>query len=139
MCKSIRKIKFAVPYYIIMENKQALKLIEKIQKELFKDNFEVLEIVTDLKKLREITLDLNNPFVTKALRLAYQHLENNNGFFIGIPDDEPVDSKDVQVETNISVENNVESFNYFLSLLTDLDKKNNILDLKEYNKAFLAY
>ena len=63
-----------------MENKQALKLIEKIQKELFKDNFEVLEIVTDLKKLREITLDLNNPFVTKALRLAYQHLENNNGF-----------------------------------------------------------
>ena len=33
-----------------MENKQALKLIEKIQKELFKDNFEVSEIVSDLKK-----------------------------------------------------------------------------------------
>jgi len=106
-----------------MENRQALKLIEKIQKELFKDNFEVSEIVTDLKKLREITLELNNPVVTKALRLAYEHLENNNGFFIGIPDDEPVDSKD----------------NYFLSLLTDLDKKNNLLDLKEYNKAFLAF
>ena len=69
-----------------MENRQALKLIEKIQKELFKDNFEVSEIVTDLKKLREITLELNNPVVTKALRLAYEHLENNNGFFIGIPD-----------------------------------------------------
>ena len=68
----------------IMENRQALKLIEKIQKELFKDNFEVSEIVTDLKKLREITLELNNPVVTKALRLAYEHLENNNGFFIGI-------------------------------------------------------
>ncbi len=62
-----------------MENRQALKLIEKIQKELFKDNFQVSEIVTDLKKLREITLELNNPVVTKALRLAYEHLENNNG------------------------------------------------------------
>ena len=99
-----------------MENRQALKLIEKIQKELFKDNFEVSEIVTDLKKLREITLELNNPVVTKALRLAYEHLENNNGFFIGIPDDEPVDSKDAQVEANISEENNIESLIYHLIL-----------------------
>ncbi len=122
-----------------MENKQALKLIEKIQKELFKENFEVSEIVAELKKLREITLELNNPVVTKALRLAYEHLENNNGFFIGIPDDEPVDSKENEIQANISEENNVESFNYFLSLLTDLDKKNNVLDLREYNKAFLAF
>ncbi len=122
-----------------MENKQALKLIEKIQKELFKDNFEVSEIVAELKKLREITLELNNPVVTKALRLAYEHIENNNGFFIGIPDDEPVDSKETEIQANISEENNVESFNYFLSLLTDLDKKNNVLDLREYNKAFLAF
>ena len=139
MCKIIRKFKFAVLITRIMENRQALKLIEKIQKELFKNNFEVSEIVAELKKLREITLELNNPVVTKALRLAYEHLENNNGFFIGIPDDEPVDSKDAQVEANISDENNVESFNYFLSLLIDLDKKNNILDLKEYNKAFLSF
>jgi len=122
-----------------MENRQALKLIEKIQKELFKDNFEISEIVTDLKKLREITLELNNPVVTKALRLAYEHLENNKGFFIGIPDDEPIDAKESETTTNISDENNVESFNYFISLLTDLDKKNNVLDLKEYNKAFLAF
>lgn len=122
-----------------MENKQALKLIEKIQKELFKDNFEVSEIVIDLKKLREITLELNNPFVTKALRLAYEHLEKNNGFFIGIPDDEPIDFKEVESNNTRSDENNIESFNYFISLLTDLDKKNNILDLKEYNTAFLAY
>jgi hypothetical protein len=122
-----------------MENKQALKLIEKIQKELFKDNFEVPEIVTDLKKLREISLELNNPVLTKALRLAYEHLENNNGFYIGIPDDDPVDVKDVENQANNSEENNIESLNYFLSLLTDLDKKNNMLDLKEYNKAFLAF
>ena len=122
-----------------MENKQALKLIEKIQKDLLQDKFVVSEIVEDLKKIREITLELNNPVVTKALRLAYEHLDSNNAFFIGIPDDEPVDSKESEIEANISDENNIESFNYFLSLFTDLSKKNNVLDLKEYNKAFLAY
>ena len=122
-----------------MENKQALKLIEKIQKDLLQDKFVVSEIVEDLKKIREITLELNNPVVTKALRLAYEHLDTNNAFFIGIPDDEPVDSKESEIDANISEENNIESFNYFLSLFTDLSKKNNVLDLKEYNKAFLAY
>ena len=122
-----------------MENKQALKLIEKIQKDLLQDKFVVSEIVEDLKKIREITLELNNPVVTKALRLAYEHLDSNNAFFIGIPDDEPVDSKESEIEANISEENNIESFNYFISLFTDLSKKNNVLDLKEYNKAFLAY
>ena len=124
---------------LVMENKQALKLIEKIQKELLQNKFSVADSVADLKKIREITLELNNPVVTKALRLAYEHLEANNAFLIGIPDDEPVDSKETEIEANISEENNLESFNYFLSLFTDLSKKNNVLDLKEYNKAFLAF
>ena len=123
----------------IMENKQALKLIEKVQKDLLQNKFEVSKIVDELKKIREISLELNNPVVTKALRLAYEHLASNNAFLIGIPDDEPIDSKEGTVETSISEENNIESFNYFLSLFTDLTKKNNVLDLKEYNTAFLAY
>ena len=122
-----------------MENKQALKLIEKIQKDLLQNKFEVTKIVDDLKKIRKISLELNNPVVTKALRLAYEHLASNNAFLIGIPDDEPIDSKEGTVATSISEENNIESFNYFLSLFTDLTKKNNVLDLKEYNKAFLAH
>ena len=122
-----------------MENKQALKLIEKIQKDLLQNKFEVSKIVDDLKKIREISLELNNPVVTKALRLAYEHLASNNAFLIGIPDDEPIDSKEGTFATSISEENNIESFNYFLSLFTDLTKKNNVLDLKEYNKAFLAH
>ena len=122
-----------------MENKQALKLIEKIQKEIMQNKFVAADAVSDLKKVREITLELNNPVVTKALRLAYEHLESNDAFLVGIPDDEPVDSKDAVVEANISEENNLESLNYFLTLFTDLTKKNNLLDLKEYNKAFLAF
>ena len=122
-----------------MENKYAQKLIEKIQKEILKNQFDVASIVADLKKIREYSLEEQNPVVTKALRLAYEHLEANNAFLIAIPDDEPIDDEADTDTTNFSDENNMESFEYFLSLIHDLTKKNNLLDLKEYNAAFLAF
>lgn len=134
-----RKIIFVEYLIRIMENKHALKLIDKIQNDLLQNKFNVSEIIEDLKKIREITLELNNPVVTKAFRLAYEHLTKNNAFYIGIPDDEPIDEIETEVKSNISEENNIESLRYFLSLFTDLSKKNNVLDLKEYNTSFLAY
>ena len=121
-----------------MENKYAQKLIEKIQKEILQDKFELNSTITDLKKIREYSLEEQNPIVTKALRLAYEHLEANEAFLIGIPDDEPL-LEENETEQNVSEANDIESFEYFLSLLHDLTKKNNLLDLKEYNKAFLAF
>ena len=73
---------------------------------LIKNEFEVESIVTDLKKVREYSLEEQNPVVTKALRLAYEHLENNNAFFIGIPDDEPLD-EETETTTIISKENDL--------------------------------
>ena len=46
----------------IMENKQALQLLEKNLKELAKNKFSVTSIVTDLKTVRELTLELQNPY-----------------------------------------------------------------------------
>lgn len=68
-----------------MQNKQAIQLIEKIQKEIFQDKLNVSTAIEDLKKVREITMDLNNPVLTKALRLCYEHLEENDAFLIEIP------------------------------------------------------
>ena len=123
----------------IMENKQALQLLEKNLKELAKNKFSVTSIVTDLKTVRELTLELQNPVVTKSLRLAYEHLENNDAFLIAIPADEPIDAEAIANEVSFSDANNIESFHYYLSLFTDLSKKNNLLDIKEYNKAFLSF
>ena len=123
----------------IMENKQALQLLEKNLKELAKNKFSVTSIVTDLKTVRALTLELQNPVVTKSLRLAYEHLENNDAFLIAIPADEPIDAEAIANEVSFSDANNIESFHYYLSLFTDLSKKNNLLDIKEYNKAFLSF
>ncbi len=122
-----------------MENNNAQKLIEKIQKEILKNNFVPTEIVETLKKIREYALQEQNPTVTKSLRLAYEHIEENSGFCIAIPDDEPIDEdKETTSKTN-AASHSLESFDYFLSLIYDLSKKNNLLDLKEYNTAFLNY
>jgi hypothetical protein len=132
----IKHIFAALYYTTLMENKQALQILEKQLKALEQKKLAVTPLIADLKKLREISLEFNNPVVTKSLRLAYEHLEANNDFLIGIPADEPINEDDLaDTQSNVSA---IESLQYYLSLFTDLNKKNNILDLKEYNAAFLA-
>lgn len=123
-----------------MENPTAQKLINKMQLDLFKKGFDAETLIADLKKLREYSLEEQNPVLTKALRLTYEHLEENGAFLIAIPDDEPVDEEtEFNGAAATSGENNLESLDYLISLFADLTNKNNILDLKEYNKAFLAF
>ena|SRR5690606_28041776 len=122
-----------------MENKQAIKLIEKIQKNLLQNKFDLSETVEDLKKVREISLEEKNPTVTKSLRLAYEHLEKNQAFLIAIPEDLEELDQEVTTETKFASTNDLESFAYYLALLTDLSKKNNVLDIKAYNQAFLEF
>ena len=66
----------------------ALALIQKIQNEVTAKKFSCTIIIELLKELRTISLEEKNPVLTKALRLAYEHLENKNAFYIGIPSDE---------------------------------------------------
>lgn len=120
-----------------MENKYAIKLIEKIQKNLLQDKFDVDEIIESLKKIREYSLEEKIPTVTKSLRLAYEHLASNQAFLVSIPEDLDEDSEESTAK--FSENNDLESFEYYLSLLTDLTKKNNVLDIKAYNEAFLNF
>lgn len=123
-----------------MENPSAQKLINKVQVDLLKKGFNAETLIADLKKLREYSLEEGNPVLTKALRLTYEHLEENGAFLIPIPDDEPVEEgEEVISDRKAGNENNLESLEYLLSLFGDLKNKNNILDLKEYNKAMLAF
>lgn len=122
-----------------MENQSAQKLINKIQVDLFKNGFDAEKIVADLKKLREYSLEENIPVLTKALRLTYEHIEANGAFLIPIPDDEPLDDEEVESSAETSNENNLESLEYLISLFSDLSHKNNIADLREYNKALQEF
>ncbi|WP_116788945.1 hypothetical protein [Flavobacterium psychrotrophum] len=122
-----------------MENPSAQKLINKIQVDLFKNGFDADKLVADLKKLREYSLEENNPVLTKALRLTYEHIEANGAFLIPIPDDEPIEGEELVTDEQSGTENNLESLEYLFSLFTDLSHKTNLSDLREYNKALQAF
>jgi len=124
-----------------VENPSAQKLIKKIQVDLFKNGFVAETLITDLKKLREYALEEQVPVLVKAIRLTYEHLEANGAFLIPIPDDEPVDEETelITYGNTVSTENNMESLEYLISLFTDLSNKNNMLDLREYNKALQEF
>ena len=122
-----------------MKNPSAQKLINKIEVDLFKNGFDADKLIADLKRLREYSLEEGNPVLTKALRLTYEHLEEYGLFLIPIPDDDPIEEEGEETEevkdSAIPTENNMESLEYLISLFIDLENKNNMLDLRESNKA----
>ena len=120
-----------------MKNPKAQKLIDKIQRDLLRNGLIVNTIVEDLKQLRPFAIEEENPLLAKVIRLTFEHIEENDSFEIPIPDDEPLD--DEQEEINGAESSPQESLDYLLSLMHDTTIKNNIIDLREYSRALTEY
>ncbi|WP_282123856.1 hypothetical protein [Algibacter mikhailovii] len=121
-----------------MENKKAIKLIDKILVNLDKTGINTDTLIDDIKELRTYALEAEIPLVVKVLRLTYEHIEANGSFLIPILDDEPVDEVEGVIESTED-EAPEESLKYLLSLIKNLDNKMNISDLKEYRDLLNAY
>lgn len=121
-----------------LENKKAIKLIDKILVNLEKTGINTDVLIEDLKELRTYALEEQVPLVVKVLRYTYEHIEKNNSFLIPIPDDEPID-EDTEISNNEGTKDPVESLKYLVSLTKSLKNKTNISDLKEYRDALMEY
>ncbi|WNH07705.1 hypothetical protein [Thalassobellus suaedae] len=119
-----------------MENKKAIKLIDKILENLDETGINTDALIEDIKALRVYALEAQIPLVVKVLRLTYEHIEANESFLIPILDDEPLDEEGVVTEADT---NPVESLKYLISLLKNLNNKMNIADLKEYRDLLNNY
>ena len=126
--------------FILLENKKAIKLIDKILNDLDNTGINSESLIEDLKELRAYALEEQIPLVVKVLRYTYEHIERNDSFLIPIPDDEPVEeSADGDtVSTNDTDVNPIESLKYMISLTKKLNNRTNIADLKEYRDALNA-
>jgi hypothetical protein len=116
-----------------LENKTAIKLIDKILKNLDKTGINTDALISDIKELRTYALEEQIPLVVKVLRLTYEHIESNETFLIPMPVDE-----DDEVEEEPANEP-VESLKYLLSLLKNLNNKINVSDLKAYRDLLNTY
>jgi hypothetical protein len=120
-----------------LENKKAIKLIDKILKNLDKTGIKTDTLIDDIKELRTYALEAQIPLVVKVLRLTYEHIEEHDSFLIPILDDEPIEEDGI-IEGNDS-STPVESLKYLISLIRNLNIKGNISDLKEYRDLLNNY
>ncbi|WP_034044146.1 hypothetical protein [Wocania ichthyoenteri] len=119
-----------------MENKKAIKLIDKILENLDKTGINTDTLIDDIKELREYALEEQIPLVVKVLRLTYEHVQANNSFLIPILDEEPlVEDEVIKTTDDNSPE---ESLKYLILLIRNLNNKANIADLKEYRNLLMA-
>ena len=121
-----------------MQSLEGQKLIYKLQNELQDKGLVVESTISDLKALRALMLEEKDPFLTKMLRLMYQHLEAHNAFFVPIPSDD-VDSEEEGGEDKEEPTIGVESLLFLLELITDSKNRHNRADLQAYMDSLQEY
>src|SRR3989339_877905 len=110
-----------------MNSIEGLKLVNRIHKRLLDTEKIDGKLIQDLKELRNYAIVDKDPVLVKLIRLTYEHLENFEGFFINIPEDELFDdSQNEEVGViHEDVKLQIDSLIYLLSLIEDSNNKRN--------------
>ena len=113
-----------------MEHKEALKAIDTIIAEINKKSIEPEAISEHLKHLRTFAVEEKRPVVAKTLRLAFEHIDENESFIIPIPTDEPLEGE----EDDVPMITGDESLIYLLNLIKNSSNSQNLQEIREYNR-----
>ena len=124
-----------------MENSKAIKLIDKILKNLDDTGINTDTLIDDIKELRVYAIEQEQkvPLLVKVLRYTYEHIEAHQSFLIPILGDEPLDEEEEGAEVVENDSSPVESLKYVIALARNLNNKGNLADLKEYKELLMAY
>ena len=116
-----------------MKTLNALALINDIREEINENGFQPDVVVQQLKELRGIALEEKNPVVTKALRLAYEHIALHQEYAIEYVDEEDViEGEDGEEAEKVEVEEEeVDNFAYFMELIRSAENRFNRAELLE--------
>lgn len=116
-----------------MNNSKYYKSLKNL-KELIAKNGVTTDLIDELKTLRVLVIDEKQPLLAKAIRLIYQHIEENETFNVAIPDDEPIEGfeKEEGDDDTVAEINPVESLDYLFSNMLDYDKKMNETDIRGF-------
>ncbi|MEZ4883270.1 MAG: hypothetical protein R3E32_00945 [Chitinophagales bacterium] len=131
-----------------MKTIDALALINDIREEINEKGFQPDMVVEQLQELREIALQEGNPVVTKALRLAYEHIELYQEFaikYLGKEDEEEENEEEEEdvaeekVEDSDDEQDDVDNFGYFLELIRAAENRFNRAELLDIIKLLMEF
>jgi hypothetical protein len=106
-----------------MKNPKNKELFDKAIK-IAQDGKDVTEAIPVLMQLREASKEANDPLVTKVLRLASQHIENNGSFDLA------------QYFEEEPLPDDMSNLEYFLQLVADSENKFNREELAQFRDIF---
>jgi hypothetical protein len=106
-----------------MKNSTNKALFEKAVK-IAQDGKDLTSAIPVLMQLREQAKAAEDPLVTKVLRLASQHIENNESFEVG------------QYFEEEPLPDDMSNLEYFLQLVADSDNKFNREELAQFRDVF---
>lgn len=108
-------------------DKDVFNSIKEIIQELvtaYRTNKEVKpEMIEQMKAMRELFKDLEQPTIVKSIRLAYEHLDNHGS----------LDNLTYWEDEEIELDEENSSFEYYLGLLINPTNKYNREEIKELN------
>ncbi|MEC8693028.1 MAG: hypothetical protein VXX46_04540 [Bacteroidota bacterium] len=99
-----------------MRDAKANKNLEKLISIVDSEGIQTDKLIKPIQEIREIAKEEKDPLVTRALRLAWQHIEANESFNIPL-------AEEIETET--------ENLSYFLSLCIKNENDFNREDLRE--------
>lgn len=102
-----------------MKNTQNKALFDKAIK-IAQKGEDLTDAIPVLMQLREASKEANDPLVTKVLRLASQHIENNGSFDLA------------QYFEEEPLPDDMSNLEYFLQLVADSDNKFNREELAQF-------
>jgi len=99
-----------------MHTAEANKILDSIQTVVEKKGLDTEALIPELQKAREFALIENDPLLTRALRLLWQHLEANSGFEVSYLEE---------------AETQEENFTYLIALMQKSDNTYNRDEIRE--------
>lgn len=95
-------------------------------------------VVEDLQQLRPYAVEEEKPLLAKVIRLTYEHVEAYQTFDINIPEEEPIEGHEEELQEEEQA-NPSESMLYLLNLIAEPENKANRMDLRSYVEALQEY
>lgn len=86
------------------------------------------EMIEEMKALRELFKQMEQPTVVKSIRLVYEHLDNHDS----------LDNLSYWEEEEIELDEENSSYEYYIGLLTNPTNKYNREEIKELNAQLKA-
>lgn len=113
-----------------MKTVNANNKLDEIIAKVEKKGIEAPKLVADLKSLRELALQEQDPLVVKVLRLTYEFLEENQCFDVQAQYEEDEEGNEYPIDIE-----DKENLLYLLNLLKNAEHKINREEIKDYRSS----